>query len=368
MTRVLHYIASIGRRAGGVGSYMKLLSYGLGRLADLHIVTHHSEDEEPIENCHVHYVSDGLWRLPAMKREFCALLEELKPDVVQVNGCWLPQCAYTVIWAKEKGYPVVLAPHGMLEPWDVKKNYWTRKLPALMLYQRRAIRKADMMLATSEQERDNLLRLGLNDKVSIVANGIMVDGVDLKDSWQERKQMLFLALYRKNKGIDLLMQAVAAMKQELQGWTVTVAGIEADYTIGELREMAVRMGVADIVKVVGGLFGDEKWKAYRDADVFVLPTLNENFGIVIAESLLCGTPVITTKGAPWPMLAEKQCGWWLSRSVDDLVKAIKTFLKTSVEEREAMGRRGRKLVEDNFSTRKIAQDMLGLYERTLSGK
>ena len=61
--------------------------------------------------------------------------------------------------------------------------------------------------------------------------------------------------------------------------------------------MAEEKGISNIITVTGGLFGDDKWNTYRESDVFVLPTLNENFGIVIAESLLCGTPVITTQGA-----------------------------------------------------------------------
>ena len=61
---------------------------------------------------------------------------------------------------------------------------------------------------------------------------------------------------------------------------------------------------------------------YRKADFFVLPTLNENFGIVIAEALLCGTPVITCKGAPWNVLVDNHCGWWVERSVEDIADML----------------------------------------------
>lgn len=139
--------------------------------------------------------------------------------------------------------------------------------------------------------------MGYNSNVAVVPNGVIVDGIGCKESWEERKQILFLALYRKNKGIDILMEAVAKIKQQLNGWKIVIAGIESDYTVVELNEMAIRLNISDMVDVVGGLFGDDKWDAYCSSDVFVLPTLNENFGIVIAESYLCGTPVITTKGA-----------------------------------------------------------------------
>lgn len=360
--KILHYIPSIGKDGGGVSAYLQLLSHDLGRLVELHIVCHFSYNELKLINCKVHYIECSIMRPLKMKREFCALLDEIKPDVVHVNGCWMLQCSWTVFWAKAKGYPVALSPHGMLEPWDIRKNYWTKKLPALLLYQKHSVKISDVLVATVKQEKDNLFALGYNSKVVIVPNGIIVGGVDCKKSWEERKQMLFLALYRKNKGIDFLMQAVAKIKDQLTGWRVVIAGIESDYTVTDLNEMATQLGILDMVDVVGGLFEDDKWNAYRSSDVFVLPTLNENFGIVIAESYLCGTPVIITKGAPWPMIEEYNCGWWIDRTVDELTHAMIEFLNTPIEERKQMGLRGRQLVKEYFASDIVAKQMIEVYK------
>lgn len=365
--KILHYIPTIGKSGGGVSAYLQLLAASLGEMVELHIVSHHSTDEMKLENCQVHFIEGSIKHPVRMKREYCTLLDVLTPDVVHINGCWMLQCSWTVFWAKSKGYPVVLSAHGMLEPWDIKKNYWTKKLPALLLYQKRAVKIADVLVATAETERNNLIKLGYNENVAVVPNGIIIDGVVIKRSWEERKQMLFLALYRRNKGLDLLMQAVAHMKNELNDWKVIIAGIESDYSVSELKSMAEKLEIDSIVDIIGGLFGDTKWNTYRESDVFILPTLNENFGIVIAESLLCGTPVITTKGAPWPQIAEYGCGWWIDRSVDNLVSAINEFIHTSVEKRQEMGKKGRKLVEDNFSSKKVAADMIELYGKILKG-
>lgn len=361
--KVLHYIPSIGKAGGGVSSYLQLLSLELGKLVELHIVCHKTEDELILENCKIHYIEGSIKHPFRMKREFCKILYDIEPDIVHINGCWMLQCSWTIFWAKSKGYPVILSPHGMLEPWDIKKNYWTKKLPALLLYQKRSIKMSDIIIATAENEKKNLLSLKYNNNVEVVPNGIVTDGIKCKSSWEEKKQILFLALYRKNKGIDLLMQSVSKIKDKLKGWKVVIAGIESDYTIEELKQMAIENNIQDIIEVTGPLFGNDKWDAYRNSDVFVFPTLNENFGIVIAESYLCGTPVITTKGAPWNLIEEYKCGWWIDRTIDKIVSSIEEFIKTSIKTRKNMGLIGRKLVIENYDSRIIAQRMLYIYNK-----
>lgn len=359
--KILQYIPSIGKSGGGVSTYLQLLSHDLGKLSDLHIVCHQHGDELLLENCTIHYIEGCISHPITMKRQFYKILDDIKPDIIHVNGCWDPQCSWIIFWAKKAGYPVVLSPHGMLEPWDIKKNYWTKKLPALILYQKRSVQISDAIIATAETEKNNLLALGYNNNVHIVPNGIITDNIKCRESWNEKKQILFLALYRKNKGIDILMQSISKMKQQLQEWKVNIAGIEADYTIEDLRKMASQLGISNIVNIVGPLFGENKWDAYRNTDVFILPTLNENFGIVIAESYLCGTPVITTKGAPWRIIEDYKCGWWIDRNVDSLVKALQDFLSTTPNQRMQMGLMGSKLIKERFSSQIIAKKMLKLY-------
>lgn len=117
-----------------------------------------------------------------------------------------------------------------------------------------------------------------------------------------------------------------------------------------------------IVHFVGWIYDKDKWNLIKESDIFVLPTYSENFGIVIAEALACGTPVITTKGAPWQDLETWNCGWWIERDVDSLVGALKEFLKLDEFELERMGRNGRQLVEEKYSSKVMADNMVRLYE------
>ncbi len=360
---VIHYIPSIDIASGGTAAYMQLLAKELGKLVDLHVVTHGSSNPVKIENATVHYVDSSL--LGGMKRGFKALLDEIKPDVVHVNGCWMPQCAMAQILAQRMGCKVVLTPHGMLEPWIIRRHYYTRKLPALWLYQKRAVAAADCLHATAESERDNILKLGYNANVEVIANGIDVENIMMKQSWKRTRKILFLSRVHVKKGIELLIESAARLKSELDTYEVIVAGEgDADYIDG-LKAGTARAGLGGMVRFVGGVYGEKKWAVLRDADVLVLPTFSENFGIVVTEALACGTPVITTKGAPWSDLAAWECGWWIERDVDSLVEAMKGFLALTDDERERMGRNGRRLVEAKYSSRRMAGDMLGLYRHLL---
>lgn len=127
---VLHYIPSIDQSSGGVGAYLELLALALGKLVDLHIVTHHSENELVLENCTIHYIDRGVCKVLKAEQQFSDLLDLTKPDLVHVNCCWDPMSSLTVFWAKSKGFPVIITPHGMLEPWVIKKKSLDKENPS----------------------------------------------------------------------------------------------------------------------------------------------------------------------------------------------------------------------------------------------
>lgn len=360
--KIIHYIPSIDRTAGGTSTYMQALAKGLGEIAEVHIITHASENPLMMENCKVHYVPEytpfnGAWR-----KRVAEMMEEVMPDIVHVNCCWMPACAAVQRIAQKRGFKVVLTPHGMLEPWIVKRHYWTRKVPALLLYQKAAVRKADCIQSTAESERDNLLKLGYNKNIKVVRLGIDADGIEMKRSWKKTRQILFLSRVHVKKGINFLIEAAAALRSELQGYKILVAGEgDVDY-VAEMKRMIEDNGLQDIVQLIGGVYGEEKWQLFQTSDFFVLPTHSENFGLAIAESLASGTPVITTVGTPWNDLNDTNSGAWIEIGTQPLVETLRRFLALSNAELEAMGRNGRKLIEEKYSAHVMAKEMMKVYE------
>ena len=360
---ILHYIPSLAASAGGVAAYLAVLSLELGKLVDLHIVTHdEGELEVETHNAVIHRIPPG-WLCYFSAKE---LLKKLRPDVVHINGCWQPQLLFFQRAAQSLRIPVVLSPHGMLEPWIVKRHYWTRKWPAIQLYQRGLVKHADYLHATAEKEKENLLRLGWNARIAVIPNAVDIEELPLKDNWRTKRRIVFMSRLHVKKGIELLLEALSHLKPDLDGYEVIIAGEgEPDY-VETLKKSAISLGLSEVVKFVGGVYGAEKVSLLQSADFFVLPTYSENFGIVVAEALACGTPVITTHGTPWKELEDNACGWYIPVGVNALKKTLREAISVTGETIERMGRNGRRLVEKQYTDKSVASRFFEKYTFLLS--
>ena len=177
------------------------------------------------------------------------------------------------------------------------------------------MREAQFVIATSEQERQELAADGVDEaRIVVRRNGIEAPAA-IPELGRFRQQLaipidtqviLFLGRLVPKKSPDILISAFARWRANAGSATAAVlvlAGPEEDAAYaGRLREQCAELRLGDAVRFTGPLYGEEKWQAYRDADVFVLPSQNENFGNTAAEAAACGTPVIVTNQcgiAPW---------------------------------------------------------------------
>jgi glycosyltransferase involved in cell wall biosynthesis len=172
--------------------------------------------------------------------------------------------------------------------------------------------------------------------------------------------VLSLSRIHPKKGLERLLRAWAIVEAGHPGWRLQIAGPAEDRYDVQLRALASSLGLAR-VSIEGPIYGDAKLAAYRRADLFVLPTLNENFAMTVAEALAAGIPVIATKGAPWRGLDSEGCGWWIDHGVDPLAAALSDAMVLPRETLKTMGGKGRAWMARDFSWARVADDMRAMY-------
>lgn len=372
---VLHYIPTLSPLDGGTATYMQQLAGSLGQKVTLHIVTHRKAEELEVRHASLHALTNS-WRLWQVRKELKQILAEVRPDVVHVNCCWRPIFALVAVWAKEAGYRVVLTPHGMLEPWIVRRHYWSLKVPSLLLWQRKAFLCADVVHATAETEREHIEQLSkecclLHDwhpQVRVIANAIDTESIALRKSWRKSHTLLFMSRLHPKKGLEMLLTAfdeLSADQGPLSGYQLLIAGEGDEAYVRGLKTMIEGKTQRAQIKLLGGVYGAAKWQLLQDADLMVLPSHSENFGLVVAEALASGTPVLTTHGTPWAELNDRGCGWCVSIGLEALKQALTQFSQCDEEQLATMGHEGRKLVEEKYSASMMAEQFVEMYHSIL---
>lgn len=303
--------------------------------------------------------------------DFRSFLEKMgEITLVHDHGLWQPFHRTIADACSKQKIMRVVSPRGMLEPWSLNHKKWKKKI-AWYLYQRRDLNSANALHATAKSEAEQFRKLGFRQPIILLPNGIMLPDRTNDPNQASRlagggnRQAIFLGRVHPKKGLPLLIQAWKELRPE--GWRMRVIGPDEANHREELLKQVEAAGLQDTWTFDGAVDGSGKWNALHSSDLFILPTHSENFGIAVAEALGCGVPVITTHGAPWQVLEERNCGWWVPINAESLREAMKDAMSRSSEELLAMGERGRKVVEERFSWGKISEDMLSSYSWLLNG-
>lgn len=366
--KICHTITTIDKYEGGTSTYLQSLANELVKYSQVSIATLHSpnpltfDDRISIsESASLSCGFQGYSRL--LKKN----LSEIDIELFHGNGLWqYPVHAMSEIAYKRK-IPYIISPHGMIEPWALKAGKWKKKL-AMALFQRKDLKNAFCIHATAQSEADNIRNLGFTNPIAVIPNGIDVSEFPIKNSQfkKGKRTILFLSRIHQKKGIEILIKAWGKLDKTLrQNWQVEIAGNGEESYIASLQKLIDNKALSNEIRIIGPKFGTDKLKTYHRADIFVLPTYSENFGIVVAEALACGIPVITTNGTPWEELNMYNAGWWIDIGVDFLLQTLQKAMSISDFERKLMGQNGRKLIEDNYSIESVTKQMIELYDWVL---
>ncbi len=308
---VLHVVSGVSRRSGGLGpAVMEAVAEQRRQGLDARVVTlaeaHTAEDAEgfgvPVE------ALPGGWpgALGYSRALWPHLLAGPAPDVVHSHGMWQYPGYVAMRLGERLGLPSVVSPHGMLEPW-ARRQKRCRKTAAWWLWERRRLQHAAAIVATSDLEAEHLRGLGVAAPVAVIPLGLHLPEIAGPKPENDPRVALFLSRLHPKKGLLMLVEAVARLRPV--GWHFVIAG-PSEGGHGEVVQAAVRAaGLEDVFSFPGAVYGDDKWRLYRSADLFILPTYSENFGLVVAEALAVEVPVLTTRGTPWHTLLEHDCGW-----------------------------------------------------------
>lgn len=280
-----------------------------------------------------------------------------KSDAVVLHGVFSSPTIPTLLACRLLGKPLVWFPHGSMTLWSDRprnqlKKVWERLCCALIVPRR------SLISTTSAAEAE-----GCRIRMPHVKSFISVLGVELPAALSAREwlpggqlRILFVGRLARVKALDHLLRAVALLGPTAE---LTLVGDgERDYHT-ELMNEAAALGIREQVHFLGNLYGEEKSEAFFHADVCVLPSHTENFGIVIPEALAHGVPVIASRKTPWQEVEAIGCGHWVENSPDSLAKALAGIAAENLAE---MGAKGRSWVAETFAWTSIAEKFTKIIE------
>jgi glycosyltransferase involved in cell wall biosynthesis len=299
-------------------------------------------------------------------------------DAVIINGLWQYHSFGAWRALQRLGVPYFVFTHGMLDPW-FKRTYPLKHLKKWLYWpwaDYRVLRDARAVLFTSEEElrqaRNSFWLYQAREQVIAYGTRTPPDGAPaLRAAFlrahpglEGRRVLLFLSRIHAKKGCDLLVRAfarVAALEPRLH---LVIAGPDQSGWVAGLQALAADRGVGDRITWPGALRDEMKWGAFYNAEAFVLPSHQENFGIAVAEALGCGLPVlISDKVNIWREVQLSRAGLVASDTLEGTVALLHDWLSLKPDERAAMGRAARELFMRRFTIDAMAKGLLDVVQQ-----
>jgi glycosyltransferase involved in cell wall biosynthesis len=294
----------------------------------------------------------------------------LNTDVLHLHAPWLDGNRQLAKIAKRRGIPYMVSTHGFLNDWAMQQRP-LKKMLYMKLFGTRFMNNAAAIHCTAPAELAQAGKWFTNPRTIILP--LLSDLTPFENlpgpesalallppEHRNQRKILMLSRLHEKKGVDILIRAAAQLRDEGQNFVLLLAGTgEAPYE-RLLKDLTAQLNLTNRVLFLGLITGTKKISLYQCADLFVLPTLQENFALVLTEALACGTPVITTRGTDiWPQI--QQAGGFISEATPAAIAdSIRARLSNPAELAE-VGRKGRAWVFDNLAQGPLAARYETLY-------
>lgn len=286
-------------------------------------------------------------------------------DLIHLFGIWDPFHAKVFFQAKIQKKKLIISTLGALEPWALEQKKLKKKL-AWHIYQKKILENCDYIHATSYEEKENLIDLGIKTPIKVIPHGVIIKSI-YKNNIKEKtkKEALFFSRIHEKKGIIELLNSWSKIKPK--NWILKIYGPVSDMNyMTNIKDKILQLSLEKSVFIFDPVFEyDQKEKIFLNSDCFLLPSKSENFGMSIVEALSYGVPVLTTEETPWGALKKINAGKIIKFSQENLTSSLKELTSMRNEELKTMGDNGRKFLMENYDIKKIILDYINFYKEVL---
>jgi len=327
------------------------------------------------DNFFVKYYNETLINKISLSLFFFLWKDIKSVDIVHIQGLFSTPIPIAIIYARLFNKKILLTPHGTLGEWCLHTG--SRFKPLWLKYLIKPFNSDILWHATAEMEKNEILSVFPDANVTVIANGINIEEFEnnnkissvefikkfIKKDIVPNKIIVSMGRLQKKKGFDILIDSFNETLKLFPKSTLLIAGGDE----GEeqnLIEQIKKLDLENSVFLIGAIGGQDKVDFLANADLFVLPSHNENFGIVYTESLASGTPIVASKMTPWSEVEVYDCGKWVHNSIEETSVAMNEMLS---KDREIMRTNAKKLAS-MYDWKHIAVEFKNLYEKLMEIK
>jgi glycosyltransferase involved in cell wall biosynthesis len=326
-------------------------------------------------NLYVKYYNTSFTHTISIPMFIFSYFDIKKSDVIHIQSVFNISTVFALMYCKFLNKPLILSPRGQFGGWCLDNG---SKLKNLFLkYLIKPLVSNTMWHATAQQEKDEILSVFSNAEVEIIPNGIEYDKFQISNTLTKNQYMkkftsqkmepnkiiISMGRIQKKKGFDILINSFNITLKVFPNSVLLIAGGDE----GEeqnLKKQIKNLNLEKNVFLIGPISGQDKIDFLANADLFCLPSHNENFGNVYVESLATGTPIVASRMTPWSEVENFDCGKWVENSIEETSKAINEIL---IKDRENM-RINSKNLAHKYDWKNVALNFKNLFEKILEKK
>ena len=280
-------------------------------------------------------------------------------DIFHTNGLWMFPNVTPLKLANKQGKKIVLSPRGTLSK-EALKFSKIKKFIFYYLFQRSILKKLDLIHVTSFNELREVRNFGLTQPVAIIPNGVDIPKLIYKKHPNFFK-LIFLGRIHPKKGLENTIKAWFSIASKFPNWSFEIAGEGKKNYVNKIKNI-ISKNRSNSIKYVGPLYGNEKLKFIQTADILIMPSYNENFGMVAAEALSNNTPVICGINTPWSEVTKIKCGWHIPNDFKNIEKVFFEAFSKSKNDLFNKGKNGRLWMKKDYSWNQVGKKMIYSYE------